>query len=111
MSNPVYVVTADASGKLGCAADLRDALTAAGILPLKLELSYDAATRKVSAIIKDTSGVAISNSASTVALPAPVDANSVAKSVTVANGEINLLNAAGTPISTTAINVGLCSGA
>ena len=110
MSNPVYVVTADASGKLGCAADLRDALVAAGILPLKLDLSYDAATRKVSAVIKDTSGVAISNIASTASLPAAVDAASVAKTVTIVDGDINLLNAAGTIISTSPINVGLCPG-
>ena len=110
MSNTVYVVTADASGKLGCAADLRDALTAAGILPLKLELSYDAATRKISGSIKDAAGVAISNKASTAALPATVDAAKKEKNVTVVNGEINLLNATGTPISTAPINVGLCPG-
>ena len=111
MSNPVYVVTADASGKLGCAADLRDALTAAGILPLKLELSYDAATRKISGSIKDAAGVAISNTASTVALPAAVDPANAAKTVTIVDGDINLLNAAGTIISTIPINVGLCPGA
>lgn len=111
MDSPVYVVTADASGKLGCAADLRDVLTAAGILPLKLELSYDADTRKISGVIKDTSGAAISNSASTAALPATVDPSSVAKTVTVVNGEITLLNATGSPISTAPINVDLCTGA
>ena len=110
MSNTVYVVTADASGKLGCAVDLRDALTAAGILPLKLELSYDAATRKISGSIKDAAGVAISNTASTVALPAAVDAANVAKTVTIVDGDINLLNAAGTIISTAPINVVLCPG-
>lgn len=110
MSNPVYVVTADASGKLGCAADLRDALVAAGILPLKVDLSYDAATRKISAVIKDAAGVAISNTASTASLPAAVDAASVAKTVTITDGDINLLNAAGTIISTASINVGVCQG-
>ena len=110
MSNPVYVVTADASGKLGCAADLRDALTAAGILPLKLEASYDVATRKISVVVKDTAGVAISNTASTAALPATADAAKVAKTVTIVDGDINLLNAAGTIISTAPINIGLCPG-
>lgn len=110
MSSPVYVVTADASGKLGCAVDLRDALTAAGILQFKLELSYDATTRKISGVIKDSAGVAISNTASTAALPAAVDAANVAKTVTIVDGDINLLNAAGSIISTSPINVGLCTG-
>ena len=111
MSNHVYVVTADASGKLGCAAELRDVLTATGILPLKLELDYNADTRKISGVIKDSAGVAISNTASTAALPAAVDAASVAKTVSVVDGDINLLNAAGAIISTAPISVGLCTGA
>ena len=68
------------------------------------------ATRKISVVIKDVAGVAISNTASTAALPAAVDAASVARNVTIVDGDINLLNAAGKIISTASINVGLCPG-
>lgn len=110
MSDPIYIVTADASGKFSCAAEIRNVLTQAGILPLKLTLTYDANARTISGQITDTTGVALSNKATTAALPASVKATDIVSAVNVVDDNVVLLNSSGAVISQAPLVVPVCQG-
>lgn len=108
MANDVFIVTADASGKMQCAASLKDALTAVGLLPLTSELQYNATTRVMTVNLKSGDGTVLSTSSQT--LPAGVAASSVPTSVAFDSGNLVLKNSTGAAISSTPLALPLCQG-
>ena len=107
-NNDVFVVTADASGKVQCSASLRDALTTIGLLPLTNELTLSANGRTITSNLKDGTGAVLSTSS--VTLPAAVTSASVPAQVTFDVGNLVLKNAAGTTLGSTPFVLPACTG-
>lgn len=108
MANDVFIVTADAAGKVQCSASLRDALTAIGLLPLSTELTLSANGRTITSSLKDGTGAVISTSS--VTLPVAVTSASVPTQVAFDNGNLVLKNGAGTVLGTTPFVLPACQG-
>lgn len=108
MANDVFIVTADAAGKVQCSASLRDALTAIGLLPLSTELTLSANGRTITSSLKDGTGAVISTSS--VTLPVAVTSASVPAKVAFDAGNLVLKNAAGTALSATPFVLPACQG-
>lgn len=108
MPNEVFVVTADASGKVQCSVSLRDALTAIGLLPLTTELTLSGNGRTITSNLKDGTGKVLSSSS--ITLPAAVTAAAVPSQIIFDAGNLVLKNAAGATLGSTPFVLPACTG-